>query len=123
LGSKRFNSVFVPVARRESIVAACVATTLSAGVQGDLLVGHPVRMKRVALRALASLVAVWPGGRLFVVCCAGVVAAHLGRVSFVWLDAAGGFDRAWSAAAIAAGVALVAVAFAQSSRLGAAGPA
>ncbi len=64
----------------------------------------------LALAALAALTAVWPGGRRFIGCCTGVVAAYLGLVSLAWPDAAGGFGRAWSAAAIAWGVALVALA-------------
>ena len=41
--------------------------------------------------------------------CAGISAAYLGLVSFAWQDAAGGFGRAWSAAAMAWGLGLVAV--------------
>lgn len=77
----------------------------------------------LALAILAMLAAVWLDGRRFVACCAGVVAAYLGLVSFAWPDAAGGFDRAWSAAAIAWGIALVAVAFARPTGAGRASPA
>ncbi len=51
--------------------------------------------------------------RPFVPACSGVAAAYLGLVSFAWPDAAGGLERRWSVAAMAWGVALLAVALAQ----------
>lgn len=59
----------------------------------------------LALAALAILTAVCPGGCRFIACCIGVVAAYLGLVSFAGPDAAGGFGQAWSAAAMAWGMA------------------
>jgi hypothetical protein len=44
--------------------------------------------------------------------CTGIAAAYLGLVSFAWQDAAGGFGRAWSVAAMAWGVGLVVVSLA-----------
>ena len=41
--------------------------------------------------------------------CCGVAAAYLGLVSYAWPDAAGGFSRPWSVAAMAWGVALIAL--------------
>ena len=41
--------------------------------------------------------------------CAGIAAAYLGLVSFAWQDAAAGFGRAWSIAAMVWGLGLVAV--------------
>lgn len=67
------------------------------GALGLALAGLPLL---AALRtALVPLVPV----------CAGISAAYLGLVSFAWQDAAGGFGRAWSAAAMAWGLGLVAV--------------
>ncbi len=75
----------------------------------------------LAIAALAVITAVWPGGRRFVGCCTGVVSAYLGLVSFAWPDAAGGFGRAWSAAAIVWGIAFVALALASPAEAGHAG--
>ncbi len=77
----------------------------------------------LALAALAILTTVCPGGCRFIACCIGVVAAYLGLVSFAWPDAAGGFGQAWSAAAMAWGMALVAVALFRAIGAGRAGPA
>ncbi len=54
--------------------------------------------------------------RPFVPVCAGVAAGYLGLVSFAWEDAAGGFGPAWSAAAMAWGAALAAVALVDRAR-------
>ncbi len=64
----------------------------------------------LALAVLPALAAIRAGLRPLVPACAGLVAAYLGLVSWAWPDAAGGFGRLWSAAAMAWGVALVAVA-------------
>lgn len=61
----------------------------------------------LAVAILAVLVAVWPSGRRFTGCCTGIAAAYLGLVSLAWPDAAGGFSRPWSAAAIVWGAAVV----------------
>ena len=63
----------------------------------------------LALAVLPALAAVRPGLRPLTPACAGVVSAYLGLVSYAWPDAAGGFSRAWSVAAMVWGVLLVAV--------------
>ena len=64
----------------------------------------------LALAVLPALASFRPGLRPLVPACAGVVSAYLGLVSYAWPDAAGGFSRPWSVAAIAWGALLVAVA-------------
>ena len=64
----------------------------------------------LALAVLPALAAVRAGLRPLVPACAGVVSAYLGLVSYAWPDAAGGFSRPWSVAAMAWGSALVALA-------------
>jgi hypothetical protein len=55
--------------------------------------------------------------RPFVAVCAGVAASYLGLVSLAWPDAAGALGRAWSVAALAWGLALVAATFCDGFRL------
>ena len=64
----------------------------------------------LALAALPAFAAVRADLRPLVPACAGIVAAYLGLVSYAWPDAAGGFSRPWSAAAMAWGSALIVVA-------------
>lgn len=64
----------------------------------------------LALAVLPLLASLRPGLRPLVPACAGVVSAYLGLVSYAWPDAAGGFSRPWSVAAMAWGALLVAVA-------------
>jgi len=64
----------------------------------------------LALVVLPALAAVRPGLRPLVPACTGVVSAYLGLVSYAWPEAAGGFSRAWSVAAMVWGALLVAVA-------------
>ena len=66
----------------------------------------------LALAVLPPLAALRPALIPLVPVCAGISAAYLGLVSFAWQDAAGGFGRAWSAAAMAWGLGLVAVSLA-----------
>ena len=63
----------------------------------------------LALAALPLLAALRPALTPLLGVCTGVAAAYLGLVSFAWQDAAGGFGRAWSGAALAWGLGLVAV--------------
>jgi len=63
----------------------------------------------LAVVVLAVLAAMWPQGRRFVGCSVGVVAGYLGLVSLSWQDAAGGFSRGWSVAALTWGLAFLAV--------------
>ncbi|HEX6725290.1 MAG TPA: hypothetical protein VF073_08575 [Gaiella sp.] len=63
----------------------------------------------LALAALPPLAALRPALAPLVPGCAGLSAAYLGLVSFAWQDAAAGFGRAWSVAAMAWGLCLVAV--------------
>jgi hypothetical protein len=63
----------------------------------------------LALAVLPPLVALRPALTPLVPVCAGISAAYLGLVSLAWQDAAAGFGRAWSVAAIAWGLCLVAV--------------
>jgi len=63
----------------------------------------------LALAVLPPLVALRPALTPLVPMCAGISAAYLGLVSLAWQDAAAGFGRAWSVAAIAWGLGLVAV--------------
>lgn len=58
--------------------------------------------------ALVLLAAAWPEGRRFISACVGMTAVYLGLVSYAWPDAAGGFERPWSAGCIAWGLAVVA---------------
>ena len=64
----------------------------------------------LALAALPLLPGVRADLRRLVPACCGVAAAYLGLVSYAWPDAAGGFGRAWSVAAMAWGAVLVAAA-------------
>ena len=64
----------------------------------------------LALAALPLLPGVRADLRRLVPACCGVAAAYLGLVSYAWPDAAGGFGRAWSVAAMAWGALLVAAA-------------
>ena len=57
----------------------------------------------LALAALPALAGVRADLRRLVPACCGVAAAYLGLVSYAWPDAAGGFGRAWSVAAMAWG--------------------
>jgi hypothetical protein len=70
----------------------------------------------LALAVLPALAALRPALIPLAPSCAGIVAAYLGLVSFAWEDAAGGFGRAWSAAAIAWGLCLVALSLTASAR-------
>ena len=63
----------------------------------------------LALAVLPALAALRPALIPLAPVCAGIAAAYLGLVSFAWEDAAGGFGRAWSAAAMAWGLCLVAL--------------
>ena len=63
----------------------------------------------LALALLPLLAALRSDLSPFVPVCAGVAASYLGLVSLAWPDAAGGLGQAWSAAAIAWGLALVGV--------------
>lgn len=63
----------------------------------------------LALALLPPLAALRSDVCPFVPACAGVAAFYLGLVSLAWDGAAGGLGRAWSAAAIAWGLALLAV--------------
>jgi hypothetical protein len=65
----------------------------------------------VALVALVSVAALWPGGRRFIGTCVGLSGAYLGVVSFAWPSSPGGFEAVWSLAAIAWGVAVVSLAW------------
>ena len=64
----------------------------------------------LALAVLPLLAALRASLRPFAAVCAGVAGSYVGLVSLAWPDAAGGFGRAWSGAALAWGLALVAVA-------------
>lgn len=61
----------------------------------------------LSLVLLSLLAALRSDVRPFTPVCAGVAASYLGLVSLAWQDAAGGFDRLWSIAAIAWGITLV----------------
>ena len=63
----------------------------------------------LALAVLPTLAALRPALTPLAPVCAGIAAGYLGLVSFAWEDAAGGFGRTWSAAAMAWGLCLVAV--------------
>lgn len=63
----------------------------------------------LALAVLPPLAALRPALIPLVPVSAGISAAYLGLVSFAWQDAAAGFGRAWSLAALAWGLCLVAV--------------
>lgn len=63
----------------------------------------------LALAALPLLVALRPALMPLPGLSTGVAAAYLGLVSFAWQDAAAGFGRVWSIAAMAWGLCLVAV--------------
>jgi hypothetical protein len=65
----------------------------------------------LALCVLPTAAALRPGLRPFVPACAGAAAAYLGLVSLAWPDADGGLSTAWSAAALAWGVALLLLAW------------
>lgn len=66
----------------------------------------------LALAVLPAVAALRPAATPFIPACVGIAAAYLGLVSFAWQDAAGGFGRAWSVAAMAWGLVLVARALA-----------
>jgi hypothetical protein len=70
----------------------------------------------LALAVLPALAALRPALIPLAPFCAGIAAAYLGLVSFAWEDAAGGFARTWSAAAMAWGLCLVAVSLAAAVR-------
>ena len=63
----------------------------------------------LALAVLPLLAGARPALTPLAPVCAGISAAYLGLVSFAWQDAAAGFGRAWSIAAMAWGLGLVAV--------------
>jgi hypothetical protein len=65
----------------------------------------------IAVVALVSVAALWPDGRRFIGTCVGLSGAYLGLVSLAWADSPGGFEAGWSLAAIAWGVAVVALAW------------
>ena len=81
------------------------------GLDADLTIGvdHYSMQGALALALvlLSFLAALRPDVRPFTPLCGGVAACYLGLVSLAWQDAAGGFDRPWSAAAIAWGLGLV----------------
>jgi len=62
----------------------------------------------LALAVLPLLAAPRPVLTPLVPVCAGISAVYLGLVSFAWQDAAAGFGRAWSVAAMVWGLGLVA---------------
>ena len=70
----------------------------------------------LALAVLPALAGLRPALIPLATACPGVAAAYLGLVSFAWEDAAGGFGRTWSAAAMAWGLCLVAVSLAAAVR-------
>ena len=70
----------------------------------------------LALAVLPLLAALRPALTPLAPVCAGIAAGYLGLVSFAWEDAAGGFGRTWSAAAMAWGLCLVAVSLAAAVR-------
>ena len=82
-------------------------------VEADITIGidHYSMQGALALSLvlLSFLAAVRSDVRPLTPLSAGVAASYLGLVSLAWQDAAGGFDRPWSAAAIAWGIALVLV--------------
>jgi hypothetical protein len=61
----------------------------------------------LALAVLPGLAALRADLRPLAPACSGVAAAYLGLVSYAWPDAAGGFERGWSAAAMAWGLTLI----------------
>ena len=63
----------------------------------------------LALAVLPLLAALRSALIPLITLCTGIAAAYLGLVSFAWEDAAAGFGAAWSEAAMAWGLALVAV--------------
>jgi hypothetical protein len=63
----------------------------------------------LCLVLLSFLAALSSEARPFTPVCVGLAAAYLGLVSFAWQDAAGGFERSWSVAAVAWGVAVAVV--------------
>lgn len=74
-----------------------------------------------ALALLLAVLPTWAAARAdlrpFVPVCTGIAASYLGLVSLAWPDAAGALGQAWSIAAIAWGLALLAATFAD--RIGA----
>ena len=70
----------------------------------------------LVLVALPLLAALRADLHPFVPVCTGAAAFYLGLVSLAWPDAAGGLGRAWSIAAMAWGLALVAATVAHRSR-------
>lgn len=70
----------------------------------------------LSLALLPLVAALWEEARPFVPACASVAAFYLGLVSFAWPNSAGGFSRAWSAAAMAWALVLLGVALARSLR-------
>ena len=92
---------------RQELVDADITNSIDHyAVQGAL------GLTLAALPVLAGVREVRP----FVPACAGIAAAYLGLVSLAWEGAAGGFGRFWSAAAIAWGASLAAVALAERAR-------
>ena len=92
---------------RQELVDADVTNSIDHyAVQGAL------GLALAALPVLAGVRDVRP----FVAACAGIAAAYLGLVSLAWEEAAGGFGRRWSAAAIVWGASLAVVAFAERAR-------
>jgi hypothetical protein len=71
----------------------------------------------LALVLLPLLAAARASLRPLVSGCVGVVASYLGLVSLAWQDAAGGLSTEWSAAAIAWGLALLAVTLVELRRM------
>ena len=65
----------------------------------------------LALAVLPVLAGMRADLRPFVPLCTSVAASYLGLVSLAWPDAAGGLGRAWSIAAMAWGLALLAATF------------
>ena len=70
----------------------------------------------LAIALLPALAALRPDVFPFLATCAGVAAAYLGLVSIAWPNSLAGLGQAWSIAAMAWGVALLAVAVAQRMR-------
>lgn len=68
-----------------------------------------------ALALLLAVLPVWAAARAdlrpFVPVCTGIAASYLGLVSLAWPNAAGALGQAWSIAAIAWGLALLAATF------------
>ena len=89
------------------------------GRPGDVTLGivHYSVQGALALALLPVLAALRPDVFPFLATCAGVAATYLGLVSVAWPNSLAGLGQAWSVAAMAWGVALLAVTLAQRIRL------